>query len=66
MSDVKEFYVLIGTYPGQTRWVLLSNNSSFGPTDSKDFLVDLGQRLLKQNIISSYTVMVNVDSVQYE
>lgn len=59
---MKKFYMLLITYPGSgTQRIMNTGNKAVAADeDNKHLLIEMGNKLLDQNIISSYTLMTNV------
>ena len=63
-------YYLIITYPGQGHQVLMhmdkanGNRAIASDEENKELLIGMGQRLLEENIISSYQLVETVGQEQ--
>lgn len=59
---MNKFYMLLITYPGQRRQLIMNtgDKACAASEENKHVLIEMGIRLLKENIISSYTIMTNV------
>ena len=54
--------MLLITYPGSGHQLIMNTGSKAcaASEENKHVLIEMGRKLLEQNIISSYTVMTNV------
>ena len=61
---MKKFYMLLITYPGSGTQLIMNtgNKAVAADEDNKHLLIDMGNKLLDQNVISSYTLMTNADN----
>jgi len=59
---MNDFYMLLITYPGsgQQHIANAGNKAVSAKPENRRLLVEMGERLLDGNVISSYTIMTNV------
>lgn len=58
---MRTFYMLLITYPGSGTQVIMNTGAKAcaSSEENKPVLIEMGNRLLRENIISSYTIMKN-------
>lgn len=59
---VNDFYMLLVTYPGSGQQHIANTGTKAlsAKPENRHLLIELGEKLLDGNVISSYTIMTNV------
>jgi hypothetical protein len=60
--NMNDFYMLLVTYPGSSQQHIANTGTKAisAKPENRHLLVEMGEKLLDDNTISSYTIMTNV------